>query len=83
MTYTGICIARASTVRYTTGDILCREMVELTGISTTLPMPVEKFIDGKTVIVDVFMPQAGNSWISFTGEEFDEYFIVVSGWQPR
>lgn len=79
--YSGICIAKQENIRYTT---LIGECVkELHGISTTLPMVCEKYIyDGET-IVDVFMPQAGNSWISFSGEDFERQFIVVQDWQSE
>lgn len=79
--YSGICIARQETIIY---PILTRECVkELYGVSTTIPMVCEKYIyDGET-IVDVFMPQAGMSWISFSGEDFERQFIVVQGWQSE
>lgn len=77
--YSGICIARQETIRYAT--LIGECFKELHGISTTLPMACEKYIfDGETVI-DVFMPQAGMSWISFSGEDFESQFIVVQGWQ--
>lgn len=77
--YSGICIARQETIRY---PFLTRECVkELHDVSTTIPMVCEKYIfDGET-IVDVFMPQAENRWISFSGEDFERQFIVVQGWQ--
>ena len=81
--YTGICLARQATVKHTTGDMLEPEEKELHGISTTLPMPCEKFICDGEVFVDVFMPQAGNTWIGFSGMEFDRQFLVVQGWLPE
>lgn len=82
MKYTGICIARQETITYTTGDMLDPVTKELRGVSTTLPMPCEKYIfDGKA-FVDVFIPAAGMSWVGFSGEEFDRQFLVVNGWLP-
>jgi len=81
--YTGICIARHGTIKYTTGDMLEPVEKELRGISTTLPMPCEKFIYDGEEFVDVFMPQAGNTWIGFSGAEFDNQFLVVQGWLPE
>lgn len=79
--YSGICIARQETIRY---PILTRECVkELHDISTTIPMVCEKYIfDGET-IVDVFVSQAGKSWISLSDEDFERQFIVIQGWQSE
>ena len=84
MKYTGICIARQDTVRYIEGDILEPVEIELHGISTTLPMPCEKHSwEGGDEFVDVFMPQAGNTWVIFTLDDFDRQFLVVQGWTPE
>lgn len=81
--YTSICIARQKTVSYTTGDIFDPVVKELRGISTTLPMPCEKYICDGEILVDVFMPQAEKRWIGFSGEEFDRQFLVLQGWLPE
>ena len=80
MKYTGICVARQETIEYTTGDVGDPVVKNLHGISTTLPMPCEKFIWENEMSFDVFMPQAGNTWVSFSYDEFDRQFIVVQGW---
>lgn len=80
--YTGVCAARQDTVTYTTGDIMSPVTKELRGVSTTLMLPCEKYISDEYVFVDVFMPQI-NEWVSFTSDEFDRYFLVVSGWTPE
>jgi len=81
--YAGICVARYDTVKHTTGDMLDPITTEISGVSKTLPRPCEKYIDDRYSFCDVFMPEAGNTWVSFTSEEFDQYFIVVNGWTPE
>ncbi len=56
MKYTGICVARQETIEYTTGDVGDPVVKNLRGISTTLPMPCEKFIWENEMLFDVFMP---------------------------
>lgn len=74
---TGVCIARQETIRYITGDILEPVVHEIHGVSTTLPMSFDRFDGDDYSFVDVFMPQVGFSWVGFSIDEFDEYFIVV------
>lgn len=80
--YAGVCLARQSMIPYTIGDILDPKRVEITGVSTTAPMPCEKFVDKTYAFVEVFIP-ALNGWVGFTEEEFNGLFLVVNGWSPE
>jgi hypothetical protein len=77
--YSGICIARQETVRYTT--LIGEHVKEIHGVSTTMPMVCEKDVYDRETIVGVFMPQAENRWIFFSGEDFEAQFLIVQGWQ--
>ena len=78
--YSGLCIARQGTIKCKTGDILSPAEIGYHVISTTLPMPCEKYTDIGFSMVDVYIPQAGNTWHGFSPEEFEEQFILINGW---
>lgn len=82
MKYEGVCRARQENISYLTGDILEPEIKELCGVSTTMPMSCEKYVDEKYSFVDVFVPQT-RQFYSFQIEDFNKYFTMLTGWTPE
>ena len=80
MKFAGICCARQPKVFYHTGDAGDPIRKELDGVSTTMPLPCERFEFDGEVSVDVYIPVAG-TFISFSDREFEEQFLLVNGWE--